>query len=547
MQTAPPKLIEFVDQDGIPIELELCQEKDCTCGEGIARWTYHQVKCAAHYWHAQHWRSIKREDTLKQELELAQAEIRLLKQRIYGKSAEVKKKSEGLIDQKSARKRGQQPGSQGHGRIEHNLEELEEIIELPLDERCCATCQQPYEELSVTEDSEIIEIAVKGYCRKIKRKKYRSSCRCKGTRKLLTAPSIPRLIPKGKIGTSIWASLLMDKYGGHTPTNNYLNKLQWYGIELAQGTVTDGLKKIVPLLSPIVQSILKKSQKEKHWHADETRWEVFEEVEGKVSSRWYLWIFKSTSAVYYNLSPSRGYRVPKDFFADVKEGILSCDRYVVYKKVESSGVVILALCWAHVRRDFLNVGKGYPEFREWSHTWVEKIGLLYKLNKERLQATDERMFNSVHERLKSHLDGMEVTKNEELNSVPRHPAKHSVLKSLSNHWKGLIVFLEHPEIPMDNNEAERGLRGPVTGRKNYYGSGSIWSAELAAAMFSIIQTVKLWDLNPLTWLYHYLECCLHNNNKPPENLEQFLPWSMNEERKKTITNSLCLFPGLDSS
>ena len=158
MKIAPPKLIEFLDQDGIPIELELCSEEDCTCGEGISRSVYHQVKCAAHYWHAQHWRALEREDSLKKELQLAQAEIRLLKEKIYGKSAESRHKNEGLKNEKSPRKRGQQNGSQGHGRIKHNLEELEEFIELPHDERCCPTCQKPYDELNATEDSEILEI-----------------------------------------------------------------------------------------------------------------------------------------------------------------------------------------------------------------------------------------------------------------------------------------------------------------------------------------------------------------------------------------------------
>jgi hypothetical protein len=111
----------------------------------------------------------------------------------------------------------------------------------------------------------------------------------------------------------------------------------------------------------------------------------------------------------------------------------------------------------------------------------------------------------------------------------------------------LTIFIDHPEIPMDNNEAERCLRGPVTGRKNYYGSGSIWSAELAASMFTIIQTVKMWELNPLTWLFHYLEDCLHNDSKAPENLDSFLPWTMDAERKKLMIEPPCVFPGLNSS
>lgn len=70
-----------------------------------------------------------------------------------------------------------------------------------------------------------------------------------------------------------------------------------------------------------------------------------------------------------------------------------------------------------------------------------------------------------------------------------------LLIRLTKHWEGLIVFLKEPNIPMDNNTAERGLRGSVVGRKNYYGSGAIWSAELAAVLFSLFETLKLSKLN----------------------------------------------------
>jgi transposase len=328
MKDSVPQVIEFLDHDNVPIEFETSIEQACPCGNGIERWFYVQTKTAVHYWHAQHYRAIQRETELKLELEQAKAEIRLLKQKRFGKAKETNKQNESEA-QKNIRNRGQQPGSQGHGRKKQELEEIDEIIELVKDANHCATCQTPYKPIGITEDSEIIEIAVKGYKRKIRRRKYCRGCFCKGTKKLLLAPAVPRLIPKGKLGTTVWASILIDKYGCHTPTHRFLEKLEAYGIDLAQGTITDGLKKIAPLFEPIVNAIMEKNQKEKQWHADETRWEVFEEVEGKVSSRWYLWVFKSSSSVYYKLSPSRGYRVPKDFFAGVDSGILNCDRYVV--------------------------------------------------------------------------------------------------------------------------------------------------------------------------------------------------------------------------
>ena len=101
----------------------------------------------------------------------------------------------------------------------------------------------------------------------------------------------------------------------------------------------------------------------------------------------------------------------------------------------------------------------------------------------------ERQLSQMQERCEAHLQEPDL-----------HLAKHKVLSSLHNHWDGLTVFVERPEVAMDNNTAERVLRNPVVGRKNYYGSGSVWSAHLAAMMFSVIQTVLLWGLNPHHWL-----------------------------------------------
>lgn len=85
---------------------------------------------------------------------------------------------------------------------------------------------------------------------------------------------------------------------------------------------------------------------------------------------------------------------------------------------------------------------------------------------------------------------------------------------------------------MDNNEAERGLRSSVVGRKNYYGSGAIWSAELTAVLFTILETMKLWKINPHTWLLAYLQECAMCGGQVPKKTRRFLPWNMTGEQRK---------------
>jgi len=120
----------------------------------------------------------------------------------------------------------------------------------------------------------------------------------------------------------------------------------------------------------------------------------------------------------------------------------------------------------------------------------------------------------------------------ELTDPQLHPARRKVLESLGNHWTGLTVFVEHPEVPMDNNTAERVQRGPVVGRKNYYGSGAVWAGRLAAMMFSIMQTLCLWHLNPRAWLTAYLTACAEAGGQVPEDVACFLPWNLSEEDRR---------------
>ena len=98
------------------------------------------------------------------------------------------------------------------------------------------------------------------------------------------------------------------------------------------------------------------------------------------------------------------------------------------------------------------------------------------------------------------------------------------------HCNGLTVFVSSPWVPMDNNTAERDMRGPVVGRKNFYGSGSECMAELAAMMYSALATMKLWGLNARTWLAGYLQACADNGNQPPSGINSFLPWQMDAKR-----------------
>ena len=517
-----------------------------------------QLKCDIRYWQRQHELAIARVAALRLQLENAEAKNRDLRQRLYGKHSE--KSSSPSEAQKGESKpqlpRGQARGRKGHGRTNRpHLPVIEELHVLPPDEQACPHCNAAFNQFPGTEDSDIIEVSVKAYTRKIKRQCYKKSCKCSGVPGLISAPPAPRLIHKSSLGVSIWVEALLGKYLRSTPTNRLCADLKNLGAPIAMGTLTGGLKKLAPLFEPLIAALLDKHITEKRFNGDETGWKVFEEIADKIGYHWYLWMTRSASVVYFWMAPGRGADVIKKHMAGLSLKtpiIFVCDRYKAYQCwAKDFPLILLAFCWAHVRRDFLDSARAWPKLAEWMHTWVEAIGSLYYLNAQRLAVWDETLplasqspsFQARHLDLANALTAMSTKRDLALSDPKLHHTQKKVLTSLSNHWSGLTVFLDYPETPMDNNKAENSLRNSTTGRKNYYGSGAVWSAHLAAMMFSLCQTVILWKLNPRHWLYAYLTACAQNGGQAPTDLTPFLPWTMDEARRHELTQPLILdFP-----
>jgi transposase len=240
----------------------------------------------------------QREAQLIAELGVANAKVRDLQQRVFGRKSE---RSKGASERRGQamqgrKSRGQQPGAAGHGRT--SLPKLPERVEVVgLDDARCPKCGQALQDFPGTEDCEVIEIEVQAYRRVSRRRRYRPVCNCGCTPGIVTAPSPPRLIERGKFGISVWVSVLLDKYLYGRPSHRLLQDLADHGLTMSPGTLTGGLQAIAPLFEPLEQALVTKLRSEPHWHADETRWAVFVVIEGKAGHRWYLWVFHSSSVI----------------------------------------------------------------------------------------------------------------------------------------------------------------------------------------------------------------------------------------------------------
>jgi transposase len=505
-----------------------------------------ELRQQAGYWQRMHARATQRLEEMHQELALLRGEIRQLKADLFGRKSEKqsrKDRSNRLPDPletapRPQRQRGQQPDRPAPRRRDYaHLPERIQEVPLPPEQCYCPDCGKRLKVRADTEDAGQIEIEVLVYRRVWRRRRYETTCACGGKTRVCTAPVPPKVIAKGLYGTSLWVEILVDKFYSQQPVERLLEQLRLHGLDLAAGTVADGLRRLEPLFGPVYEALKERNGQAFYRQADETRWYVFVEHEGKSNPCWWLWAFLGEDSVVYCLDPSRSHTVPEEYYPDDGAGSLLVDRLSSYKAMAQvkSGLILLAWCWAHVRRDFVRVGKGFPEFKDWALAWLRRIHELYRLNRERLAVQRNKAKRAKADRaLRRTVVALEQQRDAELADRQLRLPCRQVLESLQEHWAGLTRFVDDPRIPMDNNASERRLRNPALGRKNYYGSGSLWSGRLAAMLFSIFATLKMGQVNPRRWLEWYLDRCAQQGGQAPADIQPFLPWNLSPEQRHTL-------------
>src|SRR6266849_4890219 len=392
----------------------------------LTKQDYIRLKWEANYWRAQHACLVQREAALKAQVDMLEAQVRDLHQRLYGTKSEQSAGSEAAGQSKPAspRNRGQQPGTQGHGRSDRSaLPVVVEVHDVSDAAQHCPQCGEAFAPFPGAEVCDIVEVQVQAHIRRIQRPRYHKTCGCPQVSGIVTAASAPRVIPKSPLGVSVWTMVLLDKYLYGRPTHRLCEQFARHGFPLSQGTLTDGLQRLKVLFEPLMPVLYERQMTEKLLHGDETRWAVFAEVEGKTGHRWYLWVMQSASVVY--------------------------DCYSAYKSLAKGyDELLLAYCWAHVRRDFLKAARSWPDLERWMFTWVDDIRELYRLNAVRLEQWDTGLpldqqlsaFAQGQRDLETQLRQRQERCEAHLQESGLHLAKQKVLSSLHNHCDGLTVF-----------------------------------------------------------------------------------------------------------
>ena len=480
----------------------------------------------------------RRIETLQAQLDKLRAAGSVLSKRLYGRRSEQQQKP------RSQHKRGQQRGAPGHGRTQRpGLEERPEEINPPPDACVCAHCGQSYAP-NGAEESTLVEIEVKAHKRVISRPRWRRTCDCASAPVEVSAPPVPRLFLRTAYGISFWARFVFEHCACFRPLRRIAAWFSSQGVAVSPGTLANSRKRFVALFETLYKAILAHQNTAALRHADETSWRVQELRGDDCSSRAWLWTSVSSDAACFHIDPSRSAEAALKLFAEAVPGtIIVCDRYSAYKRLVRllGDKAILAYCWSHQRRDFIEAAAGQPRLEQWCEGWIGRIAELYRLNGERLEHYDPgrrrqtAAFRKATRELKKAVDRLFAQAEAELAALADHAREARALRSLLNHREGLCVFVDKPQVPMDNNTAERILRAPAIGRGLSHGSDSEDGARFTAILYSVVGTLSMNGIDVLRWLEAWLVACAENGRRPPDDLSPWLPWTMSEVRRRELT------------
>jgi transposase len=427
------------------------------------------------------------------ELDLLREQLAALQTKVFAPSTE-KRPREGEAEVASREPR------RGHGPKDQPLLPISTVTHtLPEEERICPVCQGHLKPLGEqSEDSEEITVIEASYqVVTHRRQKYR--CSCNGA--VVTAPGPAKLTPGGRYSPEFAVHVAEAKYLDHLPLERQVTAMGRKGLDVDSQTLWDQLSTLSRHLRPSYHALCAEALAAEVIFTDETHWRL---MDADGSHRWWTWCVASEGAAAYWIRDHRS----KEAAAQVLEGyagILMSDGYAVYQALARGAPAITPVhCWAHVRRKYVEAESSYPT--ECGRA-IESIGALYEIEREvpRLPrgAPDEAKARAVALRARLRAERsrriVDQLRDWAYATKPATLPESSLGKAIDymlSLWPGLTRFLADPRIPLDNNAAERALRGVVVGRKNHYGSHSKRGADVAAICYTLFESAKLAGVDP---------------------------------------------------
>lgn len=397
----------------------------------------------------------------------------------------------------------------------------------------CPECGGPLGPLG-TDTAEVLEVKTISFTvtRHIRPKKRCSKCAV-----IVQAPAPARPIEKSFAGASVLALVLSWKYAFHLPLYRQCQIFAHAGLKLSRTTLMQWVGSSSELLGPLVAALARHVLAGPNINADDTPVRVLQPGSGK-TKRGHLWAYvrdgrgwgsTDPPAVWYRYSPSWHGRYPQRHLSDY-HGTLQVDGYagfdalfVPQSPTQAARVMEIA-CFAHLRRKFFDLYEALnsPVAQE----ALERIGLLYEIETAiRGQSAAARLAQRQQHAVPL-LASLHAWMIATAARIDKESALAKAFNYGFNHWPALQRYAADGHLEIDNNTAERSVRGIGVGKKNYLFFGSDTGGERAAILYSIIESCKLNHIDPQRYLHYVLERIAEH---PINRIDELLPWNLKDQ------------------
>jgi transposase len=330
-------------------------------------------------------------------------------------------------------------------------------------------------------------------------------------------PSSP--IEKGKVGASVLALIIIQKYVDHLPLYRQIEMFKRMGMEIPSSTMSDWVKLAGELIAPLYEALVKKILKSEYLQADETRIQVLDRDKKKKTHRGWYWTYRDVQSglVFFEYHESRGREGPSRLLNDFY-GYLQTDGYEVYNQFDKNNITHV-LCMAHARRYFEQALTNDTELAEYALKEMQKLYAVEKYCRENNLSIYDRL-DLRQEKSVTVLESLyQWLKDTVVKVTPTSAIGKAIAYALPR-WERLMLYAHDGRLEIDNNLVENAIRPIAIGRKNYLFAGSHDAAQTAAMFYSLLGTCKLKGIEPFQWLKNLFEVL---PDYPANKLEELLP------------------------
>jgi transposase len=366
---------------------------------------------------------------------------------------------------------------------------------------------------------------IPGRFKVIRHVREKLSCRACDTVVAAAAPD--HAIARGRAGAGLLAHIVVSKYDDHLPLYRQAEIFTREGVELETSTLSGWVGATSAALAPLIDTLAAEVMASDTLHVDDTPVPVLAPGAGKTKTG-RLWTYvrderpfagdRPPAALFF-YSPDRKGAHPRAHLKTFR-GVIHADGYAGFNELFAAGHITESGCWAHVRRKFFDVHAaiGSPIAKE----ALDRIGQLYGVEETITGMPPDHRRREREQQSKPIAEALATWADETVRKLSRKSELAAAFRYMRARWPALVRCFDDGRLALDNNPAERALRGVAVGRKNWLFAGSDAGGRRAAAMYSLIETAKLNGINP----QHYLTDVLGRiADHPARHIAQLLPWN----------------------